>query len=269
MSKGEHILHHVPDDVTAKLLSYLGGELSATDTQAFETRLLEDEFFSRQIEEAGFLLAEACADGSLSGKARDHVATWIASSPHSQRHVRITQSLHRLSAPQQSRNLPARWLWATAAAACIALFALLPLLHRHHANPPANLTADSTPNAIPAAVRPSAPPDTILLVAEQLRGAAHSRPAMETYSVHAAAPVRIQIVIPSAHPGSVYSASVHQAGVTKPAARADNIHVQTTSGSAVAEMMLPPQSLKPGEYSLDLTAPGERFEMFFRVVSAK
>lgn len=265
MNKGELTLDGIPHDVTTKVLDYLGDSLSAEERDAFEARLLGDELFSRQVEEAEFLLLEAHADGSLPGSVRERIADWIASSPSARRQVEITRALRRITAPGASRRAPHLLLWALAAAACIAAIAIFPILHRRHTASPAVLTARNTPVVV------STPPaeDTILLVAERLRGATQEAPSLLPYPVHPGRPVRLQIVIPSAHTGNLYALTVRREGDDKPVAQFDAIRARESSQAPFIEMMLAPDTLHPGSYVADLSAPSEHFEVAFGVAAAK
>src|ERR1700744_2763554 len=113
------------------LLAYIGGALSADDRETFDRRLLENEEFSRQVEEAEFELVEAYADRTLPAEERAIVGPWITGSPKRHGKAAITAAL-RARAIEASkihivkRRVVSVWLWA-GVAACIALLATLPL----------------------------------------------------------------------------------------------------------------------------------------------
>jgi hypothetical protein len=265
MNKGERILDGIPHDVTAQLLAYLGRNLSTEEREAFESRLLEEEFFSRQIEQAEFLLLEEYAEGSLPEEVRTRLADWIDSSADARRQVEITRSLRRIATSPAKRRAPRVQWWAMVAAACIAAVALLPLLHRRHSSAPTPLVARNTPNAVPSS--PTAE-DTILLVAERLRGAAPA-PARVAYSVHPERTVRLQIVVPSAQIGSVYTVVVRPEGVNTPVARFETVPVQGSPQAKFIQVKLPAHMLEAGDYAVELSAPGERFDVPFRTTVPK
>jgi len=260
MNKGEPILDSIPQDIGTLLIDYVSNALSADERDAFEKRLLEDEFFHRKVEEAEFLLLEAYAEGALPAPVHDRVAAWVASSPHHRRQVEITRSLRRLSAADKTGPSSSRLrLWAVAAAVGIAAVSLFPLLLRRHTPPPAlQLTATNSVAPLPLTARE----DTILLVAERLRGAKPAEPS--TFQVHAQSAVRLQIIIRSAHATDVYAMDLRGDGTSAPAMHFNALKLQGTPTARFLEVTIPPHTLEPGSYVAEITAPSERFSIPFR-----
>jgi len=264
MNKGEPILDGIPQDIGNLLIDYVSNALSADERDAFETRLLEDEFFHRKVEEAEFLLLEAYAEDALPAPVHDRVAAWIASSPHHQRQVEITRSLRRLSAADKTSTVSRLRLWALAAAVGIAAVSLFPLLLRRHTPPPPpQLTATNSVAPLPLPTRE----DTILLVAERLRGAKPAEPS--TFQVHAQSAVRLQIIVRSAHATDVYAMDLRRDGASAPAMHFNALKLQGMPRSLFLEVTIPPHTLEPGSYVAEITAPGERFSIPFRAALPK
>jgi hypothetical protein len=265
MKQGEEILDGFPQDVNEKLVAYLSRDLSANQREAFENRILEDEFFSQQIEEAQFALLEAYAEGSLPPEVHERLTPWAASSNYAREHLSITRRLKKLSSPSAHRRVRSATLWLFAAAACL-LFAALPWVFlRRHPSPPN--VAKLEPQHVPAPAATT--PNTILLVAERLRGAGPPVQPLETFPIEGSIPLRLQIVLPASHSSNTYSVVVRHITNSRPVARFAGIKTQGPAQTPHIEVILPAHTLQSGEYMADVETPGDLFHVPFRVHETK
>jgi hypothetical protein len=262
MKQGEEILDGFPQDVTEQLVAYLSRDLSADQREAFETRILEDEFFSQQIEEAQSALLEAYAEGSLPREVRERLTPWASSSSYARQHIAISRSLERISSSSPRRGARNGTVWLFAIAACLLLAAISTMFVRRHTAP--SLVAKLEPQHRPAPA-PAPPENTILLIAERLRGASPSAPSVETYRIREDSPLRLQIVLPSSRLSSSYSVVVRSDQDSKLMVKFATVKVQGPAQASYVEVVLPPHSLISGEYIADVRAPGDLFHLRFRV----
>jgi hypothetical protein len=230
--------------------------------------LLEDEEFSRQVEEAEFALVEDYADGTLPAEELAIVSPWITGSPERRSKAAITAAL-RASAINAStihiatRRIVPVWFWAFAAAACIALLATLPLLRRKQPEPVIVAQLSPPPVAQPQSIGE----DTILLEAQHLRGADESPRNPVNYVLHADAPTRIQIIVPSSAPRGQYSVDLRQAPAQRTSApvHLDGLPVTQKNNLSYVEFVLPAGSLSEGLYESDLQLAGTTYRVRFSV----
>jgi hypothetical protein len=258
-------------NVRSALLAYIGNTLSVSDRETFDRRLLEDEEFSRQVDEAEFQLVEAYADRTLAPDERAIVDAWITRSP--QRHARaaITAALRASAIEASTLHLARRragpvWIWAVAVAACVALLATLPWLHRKPPAPAVVARLNPAPNLQPKATGE----DTILLKAQRLR-AAGERPGIPvTYRLHVDRATRMQIIVPSAAPPGPYSVDLRQSTTQQAAApvHLQGLSVNRKNSLSYVEFLLPADSLAKGTYELNLHSLGETYRIQFSVAYA-
>jgi anti-sigma-K factor RskA len=261
MKKGDEILDGFPQDVIAKLVAYLSGSLSADQRELFEARILEHEFFSQQIEEAQFALLEAYAEGSLPREVHEHLTPWASSSDYARQHIAISRSLERISSSSSLRGVRNRTVWLLAIAACLLLAAFSPMFLQRHSAPSVVAKLEPQRGATPA---PAPPENTILLIAERLRGANSSTLSLETYQIREDSPLRLQIVLPSSRLSSSYSVVVRSDRNNKLMAQFAPVKVQGLAGTPYVEVVLPPHTLPSGEYTADVRSPADLFHLRFR-----
>jgi hypothetical protein len=237
-----------------------------SDRDTFDRRLLEDEDFSRQVEEAEFALVEAYVDHTLSTDDRAIVEPWITGSPQRHGEAAITAALRAKAASTPhiaKRRVVPVWFWAFPVAASIALLVTLPRLH--HKQPEPVVVARLNP-------APIVPPkltgeDTILLEAQRLRAAGERPKTAVTYTLHVDAPTRIQIVVPSAAPRAEYSVDLRQstAQQTSKPVHLDGLLVNPKNHLSYVEFLLPAGSLSKGTYEGDLRSASTAYRLLFSV----
>jgi len=255
-------------NVRSALLAYIGGTLSEADRETFDRRLLADEEFSLQVEEAEFGLVEAYADRTLPADEHAIVEPWITYSPERHRKAAITAAL-RASAIEDSkihiakRRVAPMWFWTFAAAACIALLAAIPLLQRRQAAPVQVTQREPAPVVQPK----STGEDTILLEAQHLRGAGEASKAPVNYMLHVDAPTRIQIMVPSAAPRGPYALDIQKSTAQQPSSpiHLDGLLVTQKSDLSYVECLLPAGSLSEGVYESDLHSGSTTYRLQFSV----
>lgn len=260
MNIGDFDLYDIPQDVIASLLAYIGNDLSAEQREEFERRLLEDETFSEQTGQARELLLECYADGSLSSSMVERVERWIAASPSLQRELDLSRSLQRIATRRKVvRSSYARWWALVPLAACMLLAVLYPILRRQrHAS--TVLTAVNHPAVAPT---PDQPQETLLLMAQRLRG---GTPASIAYHVRPGALIRLQVVLPFAHQASAYTVTVKRGGSAAPIAQSNATAVSGSSKVPFVEIDLPANALRTGEYVVDVSAPEDDFSVHFQIL---
>jgi hypothetical protein len=253
------------------LLAYIGNTLSPTAREEFDRRLVEDEVFSQQVNEAEFELIEEYSDGTMAPDEQRIVAGWITGSPDRHAQAAITAAL-RYSATRPAQQAHHRraipvWLWATAAAACTALLVTLPLLHHRQPSPP--LVTELHPPSVPPQAQPNAE-DTILLEAKRLRGDTNNTPA-PTYTLHAGMATRIQIIVPQAATATEYSMDLRQAAPrqTSTPIHLAGLRVVEHDSVRYIEFSLPSGSLTQSTYEVDLRSSTGTYRLRFAVVPTK
>ena len=243
-----------------ELLLYVSGAMPADQARTLEQRMLEDGDFSSAIEAAEFSLLEDFAAGVLSQGDRRQVSAWIERSSGRRLHVRIARQLHRraqtrkFTFPSVLSAFPARLRipLSVVLLGVLALCALIPLKRKMTQRMPASVL-DRTYHApvLPAPVV-LAHQDTILLVAERLRGTDISRkPA--AFLVHTDDPVRLHVLLPASGSRSSYSVTIHSGdgNRTRPIQFA-NLKPSGSGDSHFVEMLLPPRSLSTGSQEVQL-----------------
>jgi anti-sigma-K factor RskA len=261
MNKGDFILDGSPQDVRATLIAYITKTLSSEERERFERRVLEDDFFSRQIEEAQFALVEEYLTGSLPQPLHHDVAAWVASSEHWTRHAEITRSLVKLSSSSRSRHTFRRVLVGIAAVVCVAAGIASSWLHLRK---PGSAVQTVAKVEVSSENSPTHPPDTVLLVAERLRSAEPVDRKPLVYRVHSGVPVRLQVILPASHTNPHYAVAIRQNGT----GIVMNFSEATVRGPAQApflELILPPNTLKAGEYAADISAPNDSYAVRFEI----
>ena len=248
-------------DVADQLLAYLGHELSPEDRDAFERRLLTDELFSAQVENARFLLVESYSEGALEPEAERQIRNWVAQSPHAQTEWAISRTLRQIAARKESSRSLRRALWMLVPlAACLLIAVLIPVLRNQRGSAPAVTMAVNHP--APSPVNPQ-PEETIVLVAQRLRG---RLPSPVSYPSHPGLATRLQIVLPASHSADQYSVRVDRAGASASVVQFTHIPVQGTPPAPFVEIRLPLGALSLGNYTVAVTAPGDSFRIAFRIV---
>lgn len=251
----------VPQDVIELLLAYLGAELSSEGRDEFELRMLTDDQFSSQVENARVLLLQGYADGSLEPPVERRVRAWVTASPHAQEEVAIERTLRRIAVRHEpSKQLRRSLLILMPLAACLVAALLFPLLRNRTAPNSYGPTSGTHPTSSPTTPQPE---QTILLVAQRLRG---SLPPGSNYHLHTGAAPRLQIVLPSSHSAQQYRVIVTRAGADRPIANFTNIPVQGTAQAPFLETTLPLHALSIGTYIVELNAPDDSFRLQFRIV---
>jgi anti-sigma-K factor RskA len=261
MSKGDFILDGSPQDARATLIAYITRTLSWEERERFERRVLEDDFFSRQIEEAQFALVEEYLTGSLPQPLHHDVAAWIASSEHWTRHAEITRSLVKLSSFSPSRHTLRRVLVGIAAVICVAAGIAYSWLHLRKPSSAAQTVAKVEVSRENTSTHP---PDTVLLVAERLRSAEPADRRPPVYQVHSGVPVRLQVVLPASHANHDYAVAIRQNG-TGIVMNFSGAKVQGPAQAPFLELILPPNTLKAGEYAAVITAPNDSYTVRFGI----
>jgi hypothetical protein len=253
-------------NVRSALLAYIGDALSTDDRETFDRRLFENEEFSRQVEEAEFELVEAYADRTLPAEERAIVGPWITRSPERHANAAITAALRARAIEASTIHIVKRrvvsvWLWA-GVAACIALLATLPLLHRKQPAP--DVVAQLNP--APGVQQKSTGEDTILLQAQHLRAAGEDAKIPVIYRLRADAPTRIQIIVPSAAPRDLYSIDLQPAArKTSSPVHWDGLPVTKKNNLSYVEFLLPAGSLPKGRYEGVLYSPSATYQLQFSV----
>ena len=261
MSRGDFTLDESPQDTRAMLIAYITSTLSSEQRESFERRILEDEFFSRQIEEAQFALVDEYVAGSLPELLRRDVGAWIASSEHWRRHAKITRSLVKLSSSLANRRVVRRVLMSVSAAVFVTAAVTYSWSRLRMVTPETQTVAKVDVSSKPNHVHP---PDTVLLVAERLRSATspHSKPLV--YQVQSGVPVRLQVVLPASHTSNDYSVTIRQ----DETGLVINFPKTTVRGPAqppFLELMLPSNTLKAGDYAAEVSAPNDSYEVRFQI----
>jgi anti-sigma factor RsiW len=241
-----------------KLLHYVSGIMSASDREAFEQRLIEDEEFSNAVEADEFDLVDDYAAGVLPHAERKQISAWIEASPERRARVLIARELHRSSSNPQKSGFSWIW-WAAGLAACLTLAAVLPFLRQPQPPPPPASVATVTEPAT------SIPTDTILLAAERMRGSRSRNPA-NTYTVHTGSPTHLQIMIPPSARDSDYMISLQgNAPGSRSPLQFAGVRPQGDTNAPYLELTLPPGTLFFDHYTLELNSPTGSYRLSFNV----
>lgn len=263
MSKGDFHLDGSPQDARAMLIAYITGTLSPEERESFDRRVLEDEFFSQQIEELQFQLVDEYVAGSLPEPLRHAVGAWIASSEHWKQHAEITRALVKLSSSSADRRALRRVATTVAAAIFVTAAITYSWVRLHRTNSAPRTVATVAVNAQhPAAHRP----DTVLLIAERLRSVTPSDTKPLVYRVHRDTPVRLQVVLPPSHTSNDYAVALRQ----EQTGQLTNLPRTTVQGPTQApflELMLPPNTLKAGNYTAQVSAPNDSYQLRFQIAN--
>lgn len=261
-----------PTNPRDQLLAYITGAMSRDQRDAFEQRMIDDDDFSACIALAEQELLEDYATNTLTANESQTLGPWVQASPRRMEHIRLTRDLLLHSKRHTTTNIPTtkasarstqRYLATIGAiAACLFLAAVLFWkLHPHAATPlpqNAHLQLPATP---PAAIT-RIPPDTILLTVERTRGA--SQPPA-TYTLHAAAPIRLQFMLPASSKPEAHSLQL-RTGSTNSVTHYNNLTLHTIGGMKYLELLLSPNTLPPGSYTAEISGPSGRFISSFRIV---
>lgn len=267
MKQGDEILDGFPQDVTAQLIAYLSGDLSVDQREAFEARVLEDEFFSQRVEEARFALLEAYAEGSLPRNIHERIAPWAASTDYARQYLGITRSLERLSSATQRRGMRSGTFWLIAIAVGLFLAVVSSTFLRLRTVPtPTVAKLEARHRQLPL---PATQDNIILLVAQRLRGAGPSAEPPATYRIHAGTPLRIQIILPASYTSNTYSVVVKDQPNSAPVARFTGVNVQGPIQARYVEVNLPAHTLQSGKYLADVDAPGDHYDVAFFVIGIR
>jgi hypothetical protein len=260
MSRGDFTLDGSPQDARATLIAYITHTLSPEERESFERSVLDDDFFSGQIGDAEFVLVDEYVAGSLPEPLRHAVAAWVASSEHWSRHAEITRSLVKVSSSLRGRHFR-RVLVGIAAVVCVAAGIAYSLLRPQKPGSAAQTVAKAE---VSGEHIQAPPPDTILLVAERLRSAGAADRKALVYQVHSGAPVRLQIVLPASHTNSDYAVAIRRSG-TGMVMNFPKATVRGPAQTSFLELILPPNTLKAGEYAADVSAPNDSYEVRFEI----
>jgi hypothetical protein len=133
---------------------------------------------------------------------------------------------------------------------------------RRHSAP--SLVAKLEPHHRPA-LAPAPPENTILVIAERLRGAKSSAQSPETYRIREDSPLRLQIVLPSSRLSNSYSVIVRSDQNSTLMAQFATVNVQGPAEAPYVEIVLPPHTLPSGEYITDVRTQGDLFRLRFRI----
>lgn len=259
MKQGENTLDGFPQDVTETLIAYLSRDLSVDRREAFEARILEDEFFSQQIEQATVALLDAYTDGSLPRELHKRLTPWVSKSGYGRQHIAVNRSLQQMSS-RSARRGSRKTIWTLAVAACLLLAAVPMVLVRRHTAP--SLVAKLEPKPGPAkALAPSE--TTILLVAQRLRSAEPHVQSPGSYRIRRDFPVRLQIVLPSSRLRDSYSVTIRSSNSKTLIAQFAAVRVQGPTEAPYVEIVLPPNTLASAEYTADVYAPDDVFRLQF------
>lgn len=261
MSRGDFILDGSPQDARTTLIAYITDTLSPEERESFERRVLEDDFFSLQIEEAEFVLVEEYVAGSLPEPLRHDIAAWVASSEHWTRHAEITRSLVKMSSSSRTRYAFRRVLMGIAAVVCMAAGITYSWLHLRKPGSAAQTVAKVE---VSGESTQAHRPDTVLLVAERLRSAEPADRKPLVYRVHSGVPVLLQVVLPASHTNNYYAITIRQNGIGIVA----NFPKATVRGAAQApfvQVILSPNTLKAGKYAAVVSAPNDSYEVRFEI----
>jgi len=232
--------------------------MAAAEREAFEQRLIAEDQFSEAVENDQFHLLEDYAAGVLVAEDSQLIDAWIADSPEARRLVAIARGLHRAA----SRRRPGwqLWIgWGVPAAVCAVFAALLLFVHdKRAAQPPISLATSVAPAR-------SVREDTILLIAERLRGG--GRNDRQSYTVHAGDSVRLQIIIPPSGRDAIYSASIRgkRTGLLPPL-HPDIVRGTGDAGAPYLEVSLPPGALLSDHYELELHSREGAYWLSFDIV---
>ena len=210
---------------------------------------------------------EAYVDHTLSTEERAIVERWITGSPERRGEAAITAALRAKAKAASTLHVAKRrvvpvWFWALPVAASVALVVTLPRLH--HRQPEPAVVARLNP---PPVVQPkSTGEDTILLEAQRLRAAGEG-PKTVTYNLHADAPTRIQIVVPSAAPRGRYTVDVRPSAAQQISGplHFDGLSINQKDNVSYVEFLLPAGSLREGPYEGDLHSAYTTYRIRFSV----
>jgi hypothetical protein len=264
-------------NVRNALLAYIGNTLSPSDRAEFDRLMLEDEAFSQQVEEAEFTLTEDFADNTLTADEQAMVSGWIGCSPERRRRAEIAAAFrerakavaadHRRRASRSlKRSFLPLWFWGFGAAASVAVFVAVSLLHHRRSAAPVVAELSHAPLIKSQPVGEN----TILLEARRFRGSGIDNTTSMTYTLHSGMKTRIQIVVPEASASAVYSIDLRQAspGHTSAPVHVNRLGVNRTNSLLYLSFSLPAGSLPPGPYTGDLHSTEGSYHLHFLVANA-
>ena len=276
--EGQKALNTPHQDERSLLLAYLRDQLPPHDRDSFERRLLEDDIFSRRLEEAEFELLEEYADATLPPDEHDIVASWIAASPQHNAHIAITSLLRSRAtaaedhAPRSSNTLR-RYLWPLATAASFVCVIAGSVFWHQQSAPRRNTQLAQVSVATPPARSglPVHAQDTILLQAQRLRGGTGKVSEVPTFTVHRASPTRLQIIVPRAASGDPYTLELHRFGAPSggQAIRAADLRAHTEASVPYVELILAPSGLSAGHYVGVLRSLNGSYDLGFSLIVHK
>ncbi len=247
------------------LIAYIGKTMSAEQRESFEQRMFEDASFSEAIEAVEFDLVEGYADGTLSDTERQQLKAWVDSSAERRAQIRIAQSLRRSVARRRQVRLMKGVGWTSAIAACLILAVSWPLL-RAHRSLLSKAPVTHTTSTLPSIAENE---DVILLVVERLRDREKNN-RVTTYTIHADARIRLQVILPSGHTEPAYSIRIHPIdGRSKSELYFDGLILQSEKGMTYLDVTLAPESLKSGTYVAEIRSRNLVYSQMFRVELAQ
>ncbi len=236
--------------------------------EGFEQRLLDDDAFSEQINQAQQELLEDYAAGALSSIHRKQLGPWVFYSSGRRQHVQLIADL--LYRARRSRVIVVR-RYIGIAAACVLLAVGLRLLHplqysrsdptpTAHVNQPTPTFAASSEPSVSTdtaeITNPDAPttirPSVIVLIPERLHGESQSN-THSVYAIQGTSPILMQVLVPSTSNDREYTLTIHPESDGASDHRFDHLTPLAVRGSNYVEADLPPGSLPPGQYTARLS----------------
>jgi hypothetical protein len=235
----------------AEFLNYLSGKMPEAERDAFETRLLAEQDLSDAVAMLEYELLDELAAGTLREDERRTVADWAQGSEARRRRVAVSGLLRQRKIAQSRRpGWKAAGFLLMAASLAVAVVLVVwrqeSALHRPNGGQSTSQTVQ-TASAAPAPVRP----DTILLVAERLRG---TEEAPVVYRLHRDTPLRVQVIVPPSSEDQSYSLKISRVGDRQFVLERDKVTPTVVGGLRFVDVLFPANALDAGSYVAVLRA---------------